>query len=121
MITAAQLEGFRKRINDELAEVGHALVDVEAGRGVVKLDQSSVGRLSRMDAMQQQAMASGVKDRLLRQKWRLKAALNRIDTNQFGVCCQCGEEIPLERLEADFATPFCAYCQEEIDERRKTG
>lgn len=51
------------------------------------------------------------------QDWlrRLVDALN----NHFGNCCDCGGAIPVERLHADVGAPFCAYCQEEIDERRE--
>jgi DnaK suppressor protein len=121
MVLAGELEGFREQLVAALAEAERALADAAAGCTVVTLDQSSVGRLSRMEAMQQQAMSVGMKERLARQKSRLEAALNRIRTKQFAICCQCGDGIPPERLQADIAAPFCSYCQEEIDERRRTA
>lgn len=121
MLALEEIDEFKQRIATELEEVERALEDGATGRATVALDQTSVGRLSRMDAMQQQAMASGVKDRLLRQKSRLQAAAIRMANNHFGNCCDCGGAIPVERLRADVATPFCAYCQEEIDERRDSA
>lgn len=111
---------FKARIAAELTEIRRALSDAEGAGATVALDQTSVGRLSRMDAMQQQAMAHGARERLMRQKWKLEAAQDRISSGQFGICCDCGDPIPIERLQADVAAPFCAYCQEEIDARRES-
>jgi DnaK suppressor protein len=92
--------------------------EASANEGTVMLDQSSVGRLSRMDAMQQQAMASGLRAALQREKLRLEAARTRLQNGTFGVCCQCGADIVPARLRADPGAPFCAECQEAFDERR---
>jgi DnaK suppressor protein len=121
MVMAQQFNDFQERALLELAEVERALGNAEAGGSVVPLDQSRVGRLSRMDALQQQGMASGLKERLMLQKRRLQATLERMRNGRFGICCECEDVIPLERLRANLAAPFCAYCQEEIDERRKSA
>lgn len=81
-------------------------------------DQSSVGRLSRMDAMQQQAMAQASMQRLQLQRRRLAAALQRVQQGSYGVCCECAGAIGLERLLSDPAAPFCMACQEERDATR---
>jgi DnaK suppressor protein len=77
-----------------------------------------VGRLSRMEALQQQAMAIGLRETLLRERRRLEAALLRLDEGTFGACCQCGEAMAAERLDADPAAPFLARCQLDIEARR---
>jgi DnaK suppressor protein len=87
----------------------------------VTLDQSSVGRLSRMDAMQQQAMAQASMQRLQLQRRRLEAALQRVQQGSYGACCECGGPIGLERLLSDPAAPFCMDCQEERDAEREAG
>jgi DnaK suppressor protein len=84
----------------------------------VTLDQSSVGRLSRMDAMQQQAMAQASLERLGVHRRRVGAALDRLSQGNYGPCCVCGSEIGLERLLSDPAAPFCRDCQEERDAER---
>jgi DnaK suppressor protein len=112
-----QLEGLRARVEAELAAVEAALMGGE--KASVELDQTRVGRLSRMDAMQQQAMASGMRERLFTNKKRLEAALERFESGQFGVCCQCATPIAIERMQVDLGAPFCAECQEEIDDRHK--
>lgn len=102
---------FRELIAAQLAEIELALAAASANAATVMLDQSSVGRLSRMDAMQQQAMASGQHALLQRRKAQLQAAMKRLENGSFGACCDCGDNIALPRLEADPGTPFCAACQ----------
>ena len=80
----------------------------------VDLDQSSVGRLSRMDAMQSQAMALETKRRRKIELTRIDAALERIDDEEFGYCASCEEEINKRRLEIDPANPFCVSCASKL-------
>ncbi len=80
------------------------------GQAVVSLDQQSVGRLSRMDALQNQAMAKAQQHRRDQQKQRLLAALQRIEEGDFGYCVECGAEIATERLDVDPATFKCISC-----------
>lgn len=86
----------------------------QASTRTVELDQSTVGRLSRMDAMQSQAMALEGKRRREIQLTRIEAALERIEEGEFGYCAMCDEEIAGRRLEIDPANPFCVHCAEKI-------
>jgi DnaK suppressor protein len=79
-------------------------------RGAVELDQSRVGRLSRMDAMQQQEMAKASESQRAQQVARIDAALARMASGDYGFCLDCGEEIRLPRLRVDPATPLCIDC-----------
>jgi DnaK suppressor protein len=115
-MTPQEIDRFRELIAAQLAQVELALTEVGVNVGTVMLDQSSVGRLSRMDAMQQQAMASSQRSALQRRQLQLQAALKRLENGSFGVCCQCGADIVLPRLQADPGTPFCADCQSEREQ-----
>lgn len=90
-----------------------AMAGMEGTADTVILDQSSVGRLSRMDAMQQQAMAAEMRARLESQILGLKAALDRITAGSYGMCCQCDVEMDVARLSGDPAAVFCAECSAE--------
>ncbi len=79
-------------------------------RATVTLDQQSVGRLSRMDALQQQAMANATHQRRQQEKLRLRAALDRIAQGEFGYCTDCGETISEERLGLDPSLARCMDC-----------
>ena len=75
-----------------------------------ELDQARVGRLSRMDAMQSQAMAKESERRGRHEIGRIKSALERIDNDEYGYCLSCGESIAKERLEFDPAAIQCVKC-----------
>ncbi len=79
-------------------------------REVVELDQQSVGRLSRMDALQGQAMAQETMRRRALELKRIEAALARIEEDEYGYCAKCGEEIVAARLDLDPMAALCAGC-----------
>ena len=76
----------------------------------VALDQQSVGRLSRMDALQQQAMAKAVGLRRQIEKKALEEALNRIIRNEYGECIDCGDYIEIKRLKVKPSVLKCSKC-----------
>lgn len=82
----------------------------EESRKPVTLDQQSVGRLSRMDAMQMQAMAVASDQRRRVRLQQIEAALTRIEEGEFGYCVVCGDDIEAPRLKMDPATPTCIGC-----------
>lgn len=71
---------YRERLRAELDELILSIGETTGAAATVELDQTRVGRLSRMDAMQQQAMAQNSRERLLGRQRRVEAALTRIDT-----------------------------------------
>ena len=103
--------GFRESILQEIDEL-RALSDVSRdSRAPVELDQQSVGRLSRMDAMQQQSMDLAREERRRQRLAVLAAALRRLDEGEYGYCLACGEDILPRRLEIDPAVTLCVSCQ----------
>lgn len=106
-------EALRSRLVAELAAIDNQFAQAgEAGQGV-ELDKSSDGYLERMDAKQQQVMAKNVQAQLLLRKRKLNAAQTRLDAGNYGLCCECKDELAAERLDADPATVFCPECAEE--------
>lgn len=105
------------RFKQALLELKAELEGLEAGSGEatqpVQLDQQSVGRVSRGDAMQAQQMALEAsrrrKDRLV----RVDAALRRIESGDYGECFHCGDEIEIRRLEFDPTATRCTACMEK--------
>ena len=82
----------------------------DASAEVVQLDQAKVGRLSRMDALQAQAMAQASGQRRAMQLREIDAALRRIDDGSYGDCQVCDEPIDPRRLEADPTARLCIDC-----------
>ena len=84
-------------------------------RNTVELQQDSVGRLSRIDAMQQQAMAQATERRRVAERARIAAALERLDDGEWGYCLKCGEEIAEKRLRHDPSVANCVNCASGAD------
>ncbi len=80
---------------------------------IVELDQTRVGRLSRMDALQGQAMSRERERRRKLQLQNIAAALRRIEQDDYGYCNECGEEIAFKRLQFDPAATLCFNCADE--------
>lgn len=106
----ANLSEFRQLIAARLAELTAEDALGAAGQATVELDQQAVGRLSRMDALQSQAMAKATGARRTAERGRLQAALQRIDEGDYGYCEDCGEEIAAGRLRLDPAAAKCVEC-----------
>ncbi len=77
----------------------------------VALDQTSVGRLSRMDAMQAQQLAASNRRRTQARLEQIRAALKLVEEGEYGVCSRCEEPIGFRRLQARPETPLCVACQ----------
>lgn len=103
-------ELFRKLLEDRRKELTALSNEAADKRKPVELDQQSVGRLSRQDALQQQAMAKAQDARRHIEIQKIDAALDRIRKGEFGWCEECGEAIPFKRLEIDPTALLCVKC-----------
>ena len=101
------------RLREELESL--AATGKESSR-IVELDQSRVGRLSRMDAMQAQAMAEASNRRRAAMLQKISAALRRIDEGEYGLCQSCEEPIHPQRLEFDPTALMCVRCAEKAEQ-----
>jgi DnaK suppressor protein len=101
---------FRARLEQILDELLRLRETNTQDREAVQLDQQSVGRLSRMDAIQVQQMALAADRQRKVQISRIHRALKQLDNGDFGYCMACGNEIPDGRLEADPAAHLCVAC-----------
>ena len=101
---------YRRRLAAEADELRARAAASADERAPVALDQQSVGRLSRMDALQVQAMAKASEGRRHARLRPIEAALRRIDDGAYGDCASCGEAIGDARLDFDAATATCIAC-----------
>jgi len=94
----------------------HNLADVtDQAADVVELDQSKVGRLSRMDAMQTQAIAQASVRRREAMLRSITDALQRINEGEYGRCQSCDELINPKRLDANPTTLYCIRCASAME------
>lgn len=99
-----------RRLRARLTELESLSAGSGDSRAAVELDQTRVGRLSRMDALQGQAMAQATEARRQQEIRRIHAALQRLCKGEYGACLRCGEEIAPKRLALDPAVPTCVDC-----------
>ena len=96
-------------LRDEL----RSFIDASAqGTRPVALDQP-IGRLSRMDAMQQQSMAKANRRAAEQRLQRVEAALRRIAAKEYGSCLRCEEPVGVERLKVQPEAVLCIACQSQ--------
>ena len=105
-----QLDAFRQALIALKVEIEQLNNDSEEAAGTVVLDQSRVGRLSRIDALQAQQMALETARRRQIQLQKIDSALRRIGKGDYGNCFICGEEIGAARLNFDPASTRCIGC-----------
>jgi RNA polymerase-binding transcription factor len=104
------VKAVRDRMQARRAEIVERETATKASRDPVELDQTRVGRLSRMDALQSQAMAQDAERRRKIELQKIDAALKRIESDDYGYCIKCGEEIAKARLDFDPAVAICIDC-----------
>lgn len=103
---------LRERLETLLTELEAALAGGADSGATVELDQQRSGRLSRMDALQGQAMAQASQQRREGQRLRAQRALGRLAEGEGGLCVDCLEPIASSRLEVDPAAECCIACAE---------
>ncbi len=105
-----EIEAARSRLQTLRAELMKLREGARDAGRPVELDQTSVGRLSRMDAMQAQQMAREADRRREQQLAAIDGALRRLDRGEYGYCFVCQEEIDARRLAVDPAVTRCLRC-----------
>ena len=103
-------DSYRKLLATRLSELDEQDRISAADRAPVQLDQDSVGRLSRIDAMQVQAMALAQERRRANERMAIRAAMIRLDVGEFGYCAGCGEPIADARLRNNPTVIKCLEC-----------
>ena len=111
-MTKSELASYKTQLLKMRRELEELASDSKDAAATVVLDQSSVGRLSRMDAMQGQQMALESERRRNKQLAQIKSALARMNQGEFGRCCKCDQEISAGRLAINPAVLYCVQCAE---------
>lgn len=109
-LTAEQIQSFRNHLIENRKILTSAIEGETESSKTVELDQSTMGRLSRMDALQGQAMIQETKLRHEEGLRQIFNALSRIDSGDYGYCLKCDDLISTARLEVDPAASLCIKC-----------
>jgi DnaK suppressor protein len=108
-------ERVRVSISQRIAELRIVVESDSKGTDQIELDQTRVGRLARMDAVQHHAIAQAQGDRASKQLKLLELLLSKVDDEDFGECHYCGEDIPVGRLLIRPESLRCVACAELED------
>ncbi len=109
-LSAAQREELRSELERQLHRLQRSMKMTDQAIRPVALDQTSVGRLSRMDSLQSQSLSKGLREREVVQLSQIREALERIVDGSYGVCELCSGEISFERLFVFPEAPECTRC-----------
>ena len=115
-LTPKQIANLKQLLLERQAELETLISNAEAGSRPVSLDQP-IGRVSRVDALQQQSMSQASQRAAEKGLQQIAAALQRIASGDYGLCVICEEEIGLARLQARPEAPFCIDCQGEREQK----
>jgi len=115
-LTAKQIKLLSNQLKLKAKELEAQVEDSRKNAEPVTLDQQSVGRVSRIDAIQQQQMAMANREQSILLQNQVSAALRRVESEEYGFCLQCGEPIGFARLEAQPFTSHCLDCQSALEQ-----
>jgi DnaK suppressor protein len=107
----SQLEQLHSLLTGKRRELEAQMNSGDGAAKPVELDQQSVGRVSRIDAIAQQQMALANRQQAGALRHSIELALRRIDDGSYGHCLQCGEAIAGARLQAQPWATLCIDCQ----------
>lgn len=113
-ILTAKLQALQQELRDGAEQR-------RASAAIVELDQTRVGRLSRMDALQQQAQAQAAERRAVVQLQRIEAAFRRLEQGNYGICTECDEAIGIRRLIANPCALLCHRCAQDREQEDTGG
>lgn len=109
-LTAEQLAELEDEVRRQLSKLEASMVVSDEAAKPVQLDQSAVGRLSRMSSLQSQGMAKGLHERERLRLALLLEAERRLDSGTYGTCTDCGADVAFERLLIFPESATCRAC-----------
>ena len=110
-LTPEQREELHEHLTGECRRLEELLQLTKEGSRPVELG-TPIGRLSRMDAIQQQQMTKAGRATLEIKLQQVRASLEAYRKGNFGFCRSCEEPIGYPRLKARPEAPFCLSCQD---------
>ena len=116
-LTVNQVSELATLLNQQKLDLQRLLQDSQQNSAPVTLDQQSVGRVSRIDAIQQQQMAVANRDQASTILKQISESLIRVENDEYGYCLECGEPIAYTRLQVQPYAANCVGCQESLEQR----
>ena len=108
-MTEIEREEIRKAIASQMAEIRENLAAHKESSKPVEPD-NAIGRLTRMEAINAKHISEATLENARARLARLENALKRLDTDDYGICSMCDEEIPFKRLMLVPESTRCVSC-----------
>lgn len=109
-LSPEQIDELRRELTRQLEKLERSMRVTDEAMSPVTLDQTAVGRLSRMDSLQNQSLTRNLQEREQVKLALIQAAFLRLEKGSYGVCVACGGEIPFERLYVFPEVGTCSAC-----------
>lgn len=107
-----QLGTLRAELDRILTRLERSMRSTEEAMRPVMLDQSAVGRLSRIDSLQNQGLTRNLQEREQARLAQVVSAYQRLEEGSYGLCTECASEIDFDRLLVFPESPTCGRCAE---------
>lgn len=112
-MTNAEIKKYRETLEAKQAELTYLLRNREG----IEIEKSP-DALDEVQRASEREFAIRTLDRESALLRNVRAALQRIKQDQFGVCMHCEEDISVKRMNAVPWTPYCIECQEQYDRKQ---
>lgn len=109
-LTPTQLDDLLTELRRQLERLERSMRVTDQALEPVQLDQTAVGRLSRIDSLQNQGLTRNLQERERVKLALIQEALRRMEQGRYGICTECGGDIPFGRLYVVPEAPVCAGC-----------
>jgi DnaK suppressor protein len=109
-LSETQVAELRAELERQLSKLTRSMRTTTRAMKPIPLDQSSVGRLSRIDNLQTQGLTRGLQEREQAKLGQITEAMKRLEAGTYGRCVVCDEAIAFERLLIFPEAPNCAGC-----------
>jgi DnaK suppressor protein len=105
-----------KQFESRLKQLQEEILKVIAGEDDDSGSRDFMDEIDKAQNVIEQAMGSLTSSSQRSNLAKVEEALERIKKNAYGICEECGEEIPMKRLEALPFALYCITCQQKLEE-----
>lgn len=105
-----EIDELRALLHSALEKLRRSMETTDEAAEPVELDPGAVGRLSRIDSLQNQAISSNLQEREQARLAGILSALERIEEGTYGRCRECDEAIQYGRLLVYPEAATCSTC-----------
>ena len=102
-------ENFKKHLTERLEDLLNQAGDTVSGMTETKENFPDPTDRAALEADRNFMLR--IRDREAKLIKKIRAALERIENDRYGICESCGEEISIKRLKARPVTSFCIRCK----------